>query len=138
MSLLTKKSVYGLMAIYELYKQKDSFGPIQLKDISKSTGIPQNYLEQIVIELKKANLIKSTRGAKGGYKIVDREREILIKDVVMILDGELSTIKDETKNPIFNLLFDDFDKKLVQIFNKPLSYIENYEQMLNNQINYSI
>jgi len=138
MSLLTKKSVYGLMAIYELYRQKDSLKPIQLKDISKSTGISQNYLEQIVIELKKANFIKSTRGAKGGYKIVNDEREILIKDVIVVLDGELCTIKDETKNPVFNLLFDDFDKKLVQIFDKPLSYIENYEQMLNNQINYII
>jgi len=138
MSLLTKKSVYGLMAIYELYKKRDNLKPIQLKDISKKTKIPQNYLEQIFIELKKANLIKSIRGARGGYIIANDKSEILIKDVIIVLDGQVCTIKDETKSLVFNLLFNDFDKKLVKIFDKPLSFIENYEQMLNNQINYSI
>ncbi len=138
MSLLTKKSVYGLMAIYELYKQKDSLKPIQLKDISKSTSIPQSYLEQIFIELKKANLIKSIRGARGGYVFNDNQRETLIKDVIIVLDGEICTVKDGTKSAVFNLLFSEFDKKLTHIFDKPISYIQNYEQMLNNQMTYSI
>ena len=138
MSLLTKKSVYGLMAIYELYKQKDSPKPIQLKDISKSKSIPQSYLEQIFIELKKANLIKSIRGARGGYVLNDNQRETLIKDVIIVLDGEICTVKDETKSAIFDLLFLEFDKKLTHIFDKPISYIQNYEQMLNNQMTYSI
>jgi len=138
MSLLTKKSIYGLMAIYELYKQKDSLKPIQLKDISKSASIPQGYLEQIFIELKKANLIKSIRGAKGGYVFNNNQGETLIKDVIIVLDGEICTAKDETKSAVFNLLFLEFDKQLIHIFDKPLSYIQNYEHMLNNQMTYSI
>jgi Rrf2 family protein len=126
------------MAIYELYKQKESLKPIQLKDISESTGIPQGYLEQIFIELKKANLIQSIRGAKGGYVIKDDQREILIKDVIIVLDGEICTAKDETKSAVFNLLFDEFDKQLIRVFDKPLSHIQNYEHMLNSQMNYSI
>ncbi len=138
MSLITKKSIYGLMAIYELYKQRESLSPLQLRDISKITNVPQNYLEQIFIELKKANLVYSIRGAKGGYKISQNEREILIKDIIITLDGEISTIKNETTNPAFNLFFDDCDKQLVLIFDKPLSYIEDFEQKLTKQINYSI
>ena len=138
MSLLTKKSVYGLMAIYELYKQKDNLKPIQSKDISRITGIPQGYLEQIFIELKKANLVKSIRGARGGYVFNNNQKETLIKDVIIVLDGEICTVKDETKSAVFNLLFSEFDEKLKHIFDRPISYIQNYEQMLNNQMTYSI
>ncbi len=138
MSLLTKKSIYGLIAIYELYKQRHMQMPTQLKDVSKSTGISQNYLEQIFTELKKANLINSTRGAKGGYKIAQSEKELLLKDVIKVLDGELIINKEKTTSPIFNLFFDDCNKKLVHLFDKPLSHIEAYEQILSNQMNYSI
>ncbi|MFK5881944.1 MAG: Rrf2 family transcriptional regulator [Sulfurospirillum sp.] len=138
MALITKKSIYGLMAIYELYKSKEDSKPLQLKDVSKATNVSQNYLEQIFIELKKANLVYSIRGAKGGYKISKNEREILIKDIITVLDGEICTIKNETINPIFNLFFDDCDKQLVRVFEKPLSFIEEYEQKLIKQINYSI
>ncbi len=138
MALITKKSIYGLMAIYELYKQRESSNPLQLRDISKITSVPQNYLEQIFIELKKANLVYSIRGAKGGYKISQNEREILIKDIIITLDGKICTIKNETTNPAFNLFFNDCDEQLVLIFDKPLSYIEDFEQKLTKQINYSI
>ncbi|NOX14574.1 MAG: Rrf2 family transcriptional regulator [Epsilonproteobacteria bacterium] len=138
MALLTKKSIYGLMAIYELYKHKNAKQPIQLKDISDNTDIPKNYLEQILAELKKANFINSTRGAKGGYKFADNLQEPLIKDIIIVLDGQLHISKEKTTNPIFNLFFEDCDKKLIQMFEKPLSHMETYEQILSNQINYTI
>lgn len=138
MSLLNKKSVYGLIAIYELYKQRNSSNLMKLKDISNTTGIPRNYLEQIFIELKKANIIISIRGAKGGYKIANNTEEIKIKEIITALDGEICTIKDRTTNPIFNLFFDDCDKKLADIFDKPLSSLEEYELKLSRQINYVI
>ena len=138
MSLLTKKSIYGLIAIYELYKKKNGSNLMQLRDISNTTGIPRNYLEQIFIELKKANLIVSIRGAKGGYKITNNANEINIKEIITALDGEICTIKGETTNLVFNLFFNDCDKKLVDIFDKPLSVLEEYELMLSRQINYVI
>jgi len=138
MALLTKKSIYGLIAVYELYKQKESDTPTQIKDIAKTTNIPKNYLEQIFIELKKVNLISSTRGARGGYSISENKKEIAIKDIIIALDGDISSTKEQTESPLFNLFFSDCDKKLISIFDKPLSYIEEYEQVLTNQINYSI
>ena len=138
MALITKKSIYGLMAVYELYKHKEDLSPVQLRDISKITEVPQNFLEQIFIELKKANLVYSIRGAKGGYRIAKREKEILIKDIINTLDGEISVIKEETTNPAFNIFFDECNSHLVKIFDKPLSSIKEYEEKLINQINYSI
>ena len=138
MALLTKKSIYGLIAIYELYKQKDSSSPMQLKTISDNTNISKNYLEQIFIELKKANLVNSIRGSKGGYQIANSENEILIKDVILALDGNISTTKDNIENSVFAMFFDDCNQKLLEIFNKPISIIEEYELMLTRQLNYSI
>ncbi len=138
MALLTKKSIYGLMAIYQLYRLKESEKPIQIKDISKATNIPHAYLEQIFMELKKANLIYSIRGPKGGYGLSQNSKEILIKDIIIVLDGEISTIKGETTDPLFNLFFDDCNKQLIEIFKKPISCLSDYELMLENQINYSI
>ena len=126
------------MAIYQLYKLKESTKPIQIKDISKSTNIPHTYLEQIFMELKKADLIYSTRGPRGGYSISSGSKEILIKDIIIVLDGEISTIKGEATDPMFNLFFNDCNKQLIEIFKKPLSYLDKYELMLENQINYSI
>ncbi len=138
MSLLTKKSIYGLIAIYELYKHKESQKPTQLRDISTKTGISQSYLEQILSGLKNANIVTSTRGAKGGYRLRDNHEDILIKDIIMVLDGEISCIKDDIQNPMFDLFFRDCDKQIVQIFDKSLSYLEIFEKKITNHIDYSI
>ena len=66
MPLISTKGVYGLTAMYELSKhQEDS--PMQIKDISANANIPQNYLEQLLSKLRRAELVKSIRGARGGY-----------------------------------------------------------------------
>jgi len=138
MSLLTKKSIYGLMAIYELYKNKEIQKPMQLRDISVKTGISQSYLEQILLELKRANIVSSTRGSKGGYRLRDNHEDILIKDIIVMLDGEINCTKNEIQSPMFDLFFYDCDKQIVQVFDKPLSYLEIYEQKITNRIDYSI
>ncbi len=62
MPLISTKGVYGLAAIYELSKHKDDT-PMQIKDISANASIPQNYLEQLLSKLRRADLLISTRGA---------------------------------------------------------------------------
>ena len=68
MPLISTKGVYGLAAIYELSKHKDDT-PMQIKDISANASIPQNYLEQLLSKLRRADLVKSVRGARGGYTL---------------------------------------------------------------------
>ena len=70
---LTTKGRYAVMAMADLALFKDN-GPINLTDISLRQNISLAYLEQIFIKLKKNNLVKSVRGAKGGYVL-----EILLK-----------------------------------------------------------
>ena len=72
---LTTKGRYAVMAMADLALFKDN-GPINLTDISLRQNISLAYLEQIFIKLKKNNLVKSVRGAKGGYVLEISPEEI--------------------------------------------------------------
>jgi Rrf2 family protein len=62
-------------------------GIVQLGDIAKRQGISLKYLEQIIIPLKKANLIRSVRGAKGGHMLARPPEEITVADIVGLMEG---------------------------------------------------
>jgi Rrf2 family protein len=63
-------------------------GPSKVEHIASREDIPQKYLEQILVRLKKAGLLTSRRGPKGGYCLVDRPDEITIGTVVRAIEGE--------------------------------------------------
>ncbi|MCP2520924.1 Rrf2 family transcriptional regulator [SCandidatus Aminicenantes bacterium Aminicenantia_JdfR_composite] len=83
---ISTKGRYGTRAIIDLaihYSNR----PVLLKDVAKREEIPIRYLEQIVIPLKVAGLVKSVRGAKGGYKLARAPEEIKLSEVINALEG---------------------------------------------------
>ncbi|MFQ6081811.1 MAG: RrF2 family transcriptional regulator [Candidatus Aminicenantia bacterium] len=89
---LSTKGRYGTRAIMDLalhFKDK----PILLKDIAKREEISIRYLEQIIIPLKIAGLVKSVRGAKGGYKLARPPSEIKLGEVIQALEGSWSFVE---------------------------------------------
>ena len=68
-------------------------GPIELKEIAKRENISPKYLEQVIIPLRTAGLIKSVRGSKGGYSLAKHPSEICLNDLVEILEGPLNLIE---------------------------------------------
>ena len=74
---LTTKGRYAVMAMADLALYKDN-GPVSLTDISLRQNISLAYLEQIFIKLKNNNLVKSTRGAHGGY-VLDKPADEIKK-----------------------------------------------------------
>ena len=68
-------------------------GPIELKEIAKRENISLKYLEQVIIPLRTAGLIKSVRGSKGGYSLAKHPSEICLNDLVEILEGPLNLIE---------------------------------------------
>jgi Rrf2 family protein len=64
-------------------------GPIQLGTIAKRQDIPVKYLEQIIIPLKKANYVKSSRGYKGGHMLAKPPGEITVGEIVVLMEGGL-------------------------------------------------
>lgn len=86
---LSTKGRYGLKAMFEL-SLSHSKGPISIKTIASRQNIPEQYLEQIFSKLKKAKLIKSVRGAQGGYLLSRKASEITVYDVLIVLEGPVS------------------------------------------------
>ena len=67
-------------------------GAIELKEIAKRENISAKYLEQVIIPLRTAGLVKSVRGSKGGYSLAKRPSEISLKDVVEVLEGPIRLV----------------------------------------------
>ena len=124
---LTTKGRYAVMAMADLALFKDK-GPISLKDISLRQNISLAYLEQIFIKLKQKNLVRSIRGAKGGYVLVSPPEEIKISNIISAVDEEIKTLncKKESKKGCNNKsskcithnLWDQLDQHINSFFEK--------------------
>ncbi len=88
---LSKKSEYGLRALLELTLAHEK-STLQRHDIAERQRIPVEFLEQILLALKRAGLLSSRRGMKGGYTLIKSPDEITLGQVIRILDGPLAPI----------------------------------------------
>jgi Rrf2 family protein len=91
--IFTTKAEYGVRLLVELGRHADEGGvgaPVSLKAIADSEGLPLAYLERIVALLKKAELVESTRGAHGGYRLAKAPEDIRMDGVVLALEGAVA------------------------------------------------
>ncbi|MBS0156013.1 MAG: Rrf2 family transcriptional regulator [Nitrospira sp.] len=93
---LSKKSEYGLRALLEL---ATTYGKamLQRQEIAARQHIPIEFLEQILLMLKRAGLVSSRRGMKGGYALIKQPKDITLGQVIRILDGPLAPISCVSK-----------------------------------------
>jgi Rrf2 family protein len=89
---ISTKIRYGARAMLELAYHYGE-GPIELKEIAKRENISLKYLEQVINPLRAAGLVKSIRGAKGGYSLAKPPSEICLYDVVETLEGPLNLLE---------------------------------------------
>ena len=124
---LTTKGRYAVMAMADLALFKDN-GPTSLSEISLRQNISLPYLEQIFIKLKENNLVKSTRGAKGGYVLEKPAHDIKISNIISAVDEEVKMLncKKESKKGCNNKstkcithnLWDQLDQHINSFFEK--------------------
>lgn len=101
------KVQYGLQAMLEL-ALKHGTGPIQIADIAGSQKIPIRYLEQLMLILKRRELVSSTRGKHGGYALAKRPRDITVLEIIEALDGPIElTTKKMKKLPVLYEAFEE-------------------------------
>jgi|SRR3954451_11009412 len=84
--IFTTKAEYGVRLLVELGRH-GSDNPVSLKAIAEAEGLPLAYLERIVALLKKAELVESTRGAHGGYRLARPAADITMDEAVLALEG---------------------------------------------------
>lgn len=89
---VSTKGRYGLRAVVDLaVNEKD--GQVSLKSVAERQGLSENYLEQLFSSLKKSGLVKSVRGAQGGYLLARPADKITVGDVLRSLEGTLCPVE---------------------------------------------
>jgi Rrf2 family transcriptional regulator, cysteine metabolism repressor len=85
---ITTKSPYALNALVELHLHGDS-GPVPIAELARRRQIPVQFLEQLFATLRRAGVLRSQRGVKGGYSFARPAVEVTVLEVVELLDGPL-------------------------------------------------
>ena len=81
---------YASRALLSLALHGESHGPTTVRDIAERTGLPQPYLEQILLALKGAGLVRSKRGVGGGYILARNPDEIHLAEIIRAVDGPIA------------------------------------------------
>lgn len=88
---ISTKGRYGLTIMMEL-AAKFGEGPTSLKSIAEKNQLSEHYLEQLIAPLRNAGLVKSIRGAYGGYILAKEAAEITAGDIIRVLEGPISVV----------------------------------------------
>jgi Rrf2 family protein len=82
------KTAYGLVALIELAGVHATGGTLQVGEIARRQGIPDRYLEQMLTSLRKAGILRSIRGPRGGFQLARQPAKVTVADVLACLEGD--------------------------------------------------
>ena len=95
---ISAKTEYASIAMLELTAGYGSGEPVRIRSIADAHGIPSRFLVQILLQLKGAGYVVSTRGASGGYQLAKSPDEITLGEVMHVIDGQEEAITSSTTN----------------------------------------
>ena len=134
---ISTKTIYAVAALNELSATgMDSV--LKIKEIASRAEIPQSFLEQILLELKKKGILTSVKGAHGGYKLAKDLKDITLGEVIGILETDAFSDICRTENMALKLFWEDIQKGVMAVFDIPLSELRQYQMKANYTLNYSI
>ena len=84
---VSAKAEYACLAVLALARRSGDDPPVRIREISATHGIPERYLVQILLQLKGAGLVVSTRGASGGYRLARPATAISLGEILAAIDG---------------------------------------------------
>jgi Rrf2 family protein len=116
---LSPKTEYALLALMELTKCFKDGEPLQTRQIAEQQKIPDRYLEQLMSVLRQHGLVKSQRGAKGGYLLGREPWQITVLDVVLAIEGKASDSNSNNKSiesMVLSELWQQAQEEVQQIF----------------------
>ncbi len=134
---VSAKGVYGLTAMVELAHRWQQ-GSTQIKAIAKPHSIPQHYLEQILVTLKKAGLVESFRGAHGGYALAKNPSQITVLEILQNLEGKLEVTPDTACADTLSFFWDDMSAMLHKKLEMSLDHLALEQARHSQQLTYSI
>ena len=111
---LTARSEYALLALVYLGRQPRE-GLVSVETIAQAQGIPQKFLEQILLALRRAKYLRSAKGHRGGYQLARPADEITLAEVVRLFDGALAPT-DSVSRYFYEATPIEKEKKLLRVF----------------------
>lgn len=90
---ITAKADYAVRAAAELAAAQPGGLPVKGEALAKAQGIPRNFLENILTELRRAGIVRTRRGAEGGYQLARPAKEVTVADVLRAVEGPLAAVQ---------------------------------------------
>ena len=90
--MISTKGRYALSTLIDIAKNQDENAPVSIKEMAERQGISLKYLEQIISLMVKGKLLKSVRGAKGGYLLSRDAKDILVGEILNAAEGTLAPV----------------------------------------------
>jgi len=89
--ILSKKTRYAIIALTRLAREYGS-GPLQIKEIAEEEKIPQSFLENILLELRKMGILGSKLGKSGGYFLLKKPEDVTLAEIIRHFEGTIALI----------------------------------------------
>lgn len=86
---VSQRTEYGIRAMVALAANYEA-GPLSIPDIASREALPEPFLEQLMGDLRRAGLVQSTRGSRGGYRLAEEPGSVSVGSIVEVLEGSLS------------------------------------------------
>lgn len=120
---LSSRARYGVRAVFDIAFHQEGLAT-QLRDIAERQNIPPRFLEQIFLDLKRAGLVSSRRGPKGGYLLAQSPDEIRLGDIIRALEGPTviadpdEEAGDATSRLVTHQVFTQLSKRIEKCFDE--------------------
>ncbi len=115
--MISKKTTYAYLALTKLAREYGN-GPVLISEIAKSENLPQRFLENILLELKKLGILGSKLGKSGGYYLLKKPEEVSLLDVVRHFEGTIALmycVSEKAYQPC-SFCKDEANCKIRQVF----------------------
>lgn len=116
---ISAKGAYGVYALIEL-AQVPKGESLQIKDIAEKQDIPQHYLEQLLVVLRKAGFVKSFRGTNGGYALAMDPGQITMAQVLGALEGPVEILREQVPRGGLEFFWDKLESSIQALLNQTL------------------
>lgn len=134
---ISAKGIYGVSAVLELALRNEG-GAMQIRDIANAQRIPQHYLEQILVVLKRGGIVKSFRGAQGGYALAGDPGEIRLLDVITLLEGPIDVAPGDKGDPRLSGLWHDLAEGAIERLDRSIAELVDEIQQAETRLNFMI
>jgi Rrf2 family protein len=100
---VSARTEYACVAVLELAASYSSGQPVRIRSIAEAHGIPSRFLVQILIQLKGAGYVVSTRGASGGYRLAKPPEEVTVDEIVTVMEGPVEPAPESSSAAVESL-----------------------------------